>query len=197
MTNTKNKSYNSDKQHRTPLLQRPWMLVLIGVVIIVIVVLVVVFAKPHTEEERSEPTTTEPEQSEPKQPEAEDKPQEPDQKDEDRPDDKVVQFEGEDPNDLEEITGVVTYRAVENGKLIIDTSIDQYLTSGGTCTVTIKGQNTGHVETATKQAHADITASYCETFEIPAANLPSDYYDIEITVLSNDKKGTIKDGVQL
>ena len=135
------KSQTHPKQHRIPLLKRPWFIGAIILAIVAIITgLIICFSRSHK---------------------------------------------------------VVSYRNVENGKLIIDTNIDQYLTSGGTCTVTIKGQNTGHSDTMTKAAHADIATSYCETFEIPAQGLPSDYYEIEIVITSDDKKGIIKDGVQL
>ena len=49
---------------------------------------------------------------------------------------KVVQYEGEDPNELEELTGVVTYAGVSGENLMVRVSIDQYLTSGS-CELTL------------------------------------------------------------
>ncbi len=192
------KPQNQSKQHRIPLLKRPWFVGAIILVLVIAVAGVIYYGCTHKNNDvvnEDKPTNVEPTD----RTDNEDKPNSstPSENKEDRPEDKVVQFEGADPNDLEELTGVVSYRNVEQGKLIIDTNIDQYLTDGGNCTVNLKGQNTGHNESATKPAHADITTSYCETFEIPVQGLPSDYYEIEITITSNNKKGTIKDGVQL
>ena len=193
------KSQTHPKQHRIPLLKRPWFIGAIILAIVAIITgLIICFSRSHKEDDSANDDKITSVESNNQPNNNEDKPASSEPSDEEeRPEDKVVQFEGEDPKKLEEITGVVSYRNVENGKLIIDTNIDQYLTSGGTCTVTIKGQNTGHSDTMTKAAHADIATSYCETFEIPAQGLPSDYYEIKIVITSDDKKGIIKDGVQL
>ena len=43
---------------------------------------------------------------------------------------KVEQYDGDDPNNAQDLSGVVTYAGVNNGVLMIRVNIDQYLDSG-------------------------------------------------------------------
>ncbi len=105
---------------------------------------------------------------------------------------KVVQYEGEDPNDLEELTGSIPYKGIDTGILTVNVTIDQYLTSEGSCELILTNDN-GEKYTANSRAVADITSSICESFNVPVEDLTEGHWNIEVLVKAEDKKGTIKD----
>lgn len=113
------------------------------------------------------------------------------------PDDKVSQYEGENPNTLSDLTGSITYKGVDNGILTVSVMIDQFLSDGGTCTLELTGRNQGGYYTVTNPAFADISTSACQTFEIPISNLPSDHYALKIRLSDNNKNGLIEEEVSL
>ena len=194
MTKTKNqKSRKGTSAH-----SRSWLLALIIILAVVaIVILVVWFTKPQTSDPEpasptasQSPTSSEPAPEAPTSeiPESSETPEAPD---------KTTQYEGQDPNTLEELTGVIISKDVENGTLTIMTMINQYLHQTGFCTITLTGRNSRDVYTATEDAHADISSSYCENFAVPVSKLSSDTYDIEIKLTGDGKTGTIRDEVKL
>ena len=106
-------------------------------------------------------------------------------------DKKVVQFEGEDPNESESLTGAVTFAGVDPSgeKLTIRVNIDQFLGSG-TCTGYIyNGDNLVY------QSEVGIvnlvSTSTCEGFDVPTENLGSGKIQIVINLKSGDKSGKI------
>ena len=113
------------------------------------------------------------------------------------PEDKVTQYEGEDPNDLEELTGRVAYKGVSTEQnfrtLTVSASIDQYLMADGTCTLRLKDSSGAEVYSATMPASADVTTSACGPFEIPVTNFSPGDYRIEIAVSGDGKTGLITD----
>lgn len=113
------------------------------------------------------------------------------------PDDKVTQYEGENPNSLPELTGSITYKGIDNGVLTVAVTIDQFLADGGTCTLTLTGKNSGGNYTTTTSAFADISTSACQTFEVPTTGLPSDNYDLKIQFSGDNKNGIIEEEVSL
>lgn len=194
MTKTKNKS----SRKGTSAHSHSWVLALIIILIIIAIVAVIVFViKPHeTTPNPSVPVNSsqQPEDSSPSN--AANSSTDESANTLEAPD-KVQQYEGEDPNDLEELTGVITYKGVENGVLTVMTMLNQYLHQTGVCAITLTGQNLHNSYTASVDAHGDATASYCENFEIPVSALASDTYNIEIKLTGDDKTGTINDEVKL
>lgn len=196
MTKTKHKPSRKGTSARS----HAWVLALVIILIIIAVVAVVVcLVKPQsTSSEPSEPATSD--QSGPASiPDASESPDTSDDSTVSTPEapEKTPQYEGEDPNTLDELTGVVTYKGVENGTLIIMTMLNQYLHQTGICVITLTGQNFQSSYTASVDAHGDATASYCENFEIPTSVLASDTYNIEIKLTGDGKTGTIRDEVKL
>ena len=53
------------------------------------------------------------------------------------------------------------------------------------------------VYSASRDAVPDVTASICDTFEIPTANLAPGTYQIEIDLSGDNKRGIITDEVTL
>ena len=106
---------------------------------------------------------------------------------------KVVLYEGDDPNEREELTGVVTYAGVNDGALMIRVNIDQYVNSG-TCELNLQG-NTTYSDTANIVGGA--STATCEGFNVPANVLASGTYQIIIKINSGGKTGTIKGEVNI
>lgn len=198
MTKTKNKHSRASSRQGITARNHSWILVLIIIFIIVAVVTVAVLVtKPHSDAtpDSSQPTpsvsdddTSNPDSG---------SPVEPSTTTPEAPENKAPQFEGEDPNQLEELTGVISSKSVENGVLTIMTTINQYLHQTGICVITLTGRTQHNVYTASSDAHADVSVSYCENFDIPVSELASDTYDIEIKLTGDGKTGTIHDEVTL
>lgn len=190
-------SKSSQPAHRIPPYRRPIIVVSFLIVLIaaVAVTLVIFMSINRTQESISEPdkpTTpapvVAPDPDEQEAPPAE-------------PEDKVSQYEGEDPNRLDELTGRVAYKGVNREPnyqtLTVSVSIDQYLHSNGTCTLSLKNTSNAEVYSAALFAQPDVTTSACGPFEIPIADFSPGVYQIEITVSGDDKTGLITDAVQL
>lgn len=186
---------SSQPAHRVPPYRRPIIVVSFLIVLIVAVaVTIVVFMSIN----RVQETLPEAPENAPK-PIA---PIEPDEQDESpEPEDKVDQYEGEDPNKLPDLTGRVAYKAVNREQnleaLTVSASIDQYLTEAGTCTLRLKNSNNIEVYSSTLPAQPDVTTSACGPFEIPISDFSPGAYQIEITVSGDNKTGLITDTVQL
>lgn len=196
MTKTKNQKSRASRKG-TSARSHSWVLALVIIIIIIAIVAVIVYlVKPHSDSPESSDSTTSQQPDTPSDSKTPDddstSPETPDS-----PENKVQQYEGEDPNDLDELTGVVISKYIENGVLTVMATINQYLHQTGTCTITLTGQNSHDSYIASSDAHADITTSYCENFEIPVSTLTSDTYDIEIKLTGDGKIGTIRDEVKL
>lgn len=197
MTKTKNKSTNlNSKQKNTPWYQRAWVITLFVILGIACVVALIIFVvKPDqtdTQEDKTSssiindknPTTDPPIESNKTT------------NDEDGPE-KTIQYEAENPNRLNELSGFITSALQDGTNLYINAMIAQYLETDTTCNLTLKGTNTNSTYTATVKALPDVTTSNCEEFVIPITNLAPDYYQITIDLSSAEKQGTITGGVQV
>lgn len=111
---------------------------------------------------------------------------------------ETVQYEGESPNNLSELTGQVRYVQQSNGTLTVSVLINQLLNEPGKCTMTITGRNTGKVYETTSVTENEPSTSSCGLLKLDLQNVASDYYDIEIKLDGDGKKGTIKqEGVEI
>ena len=108
---------------------------------------------------------------------------------------KVNQYEGDDPNEAEELSGVVTYAGVSGGNLMIRVNIDQYLESG-TCNLGLRraGANIYSAEASIVGGPATAT---CEGFDIPVEGLGSGNTMIVIYLNGSGKTGEITGEVTL
>lgn len=98
-------------------------------------------------------------------------------------------YEGSDPNDSAELSGVINYTNVAGSNLSIGVTIDQYLSSG-TCALTMKSGSRTY--TATVEIKADVSTSYCDGFTVPLSKLSgASAWDITIELTSGDKTGVI------
>ncbi len=193
---SKTKTSKRKNSHRVPVYRRPWMVLIFFLAMAVAVVLALLFLKPRPVNELDPPTTDQPSHSTPTTLTVEEGSTQPDE-DPAEPEDKVTQYEGEDPNTLAELTGSLTRKGVDDGVLTIVAVIDQYLHAAGYCTITLKNSVGQTVYSASRDAVPDVTASICDTFEIPTANLAPGTYQIEIDLSGDNKRGIITDEVTL
>ncbi len=193
MTKTNTKRSNSSAKSRTPFYRNFWVWA-IFIAIIIVAILIFIFTRPNNTQQdtnnRNQQTTID------TKPDDQAKPDQ-DKEEAPEPEDKTQRFEGEDPNELGELTGSVVRKTVSDGNLTIVAMIDQYLSEPGICIITLKGKNQGNTYTASADAVADVTTSNCNAFVIPTSNLSSDTYQIMIELNGNGKKGTIIDEVAL
>lgn len=117
------------------------------------------------------------------------------EKNDDEDDKKVVQYEGNDPNLSEELSGSVTYAGVLDGKITIRVNIDQYL-SGGSCVLNLTRNGNVVYDESANVINSASTAT-CEGFDIPISNIGTGNYEIEIRISSGDKSGSIKGEVEI
>ena len=186
---------NPKKTHRIPFYRRPP--VIVGVfVILTVVVLVTILALSHFLQ--NQPT------SEPSQPSssatgssqtesntnADEYPQPATQPE------RPAQFEGDNPNQLAELTGSFALNTHNSDTLTIAVSIDQYLTKSGICQLELS-QNGHTIRTAELPALADVTTSGCGPFSISIADLPSGTYNLKVTISADNKIGYVVGEVKL
>ncbi len=101
-----------------------------------------------------------------------------------------VQYDGDNANTSESLTGVITYAAMSGDKLIVRTNIDQYLGSG-TCTLTVSDDS--HSLTRTAAIIPEASTSTCEGFDIPSSELAdfSGQLILTITLESANRTGSL------
>lgn len=108
---------------------------------------------------------------------------------------KVVQYEGDNPNLNNTLTGAVTYVAVNNATLNIRINIDQYLNEGK-CSLAILNDNN---EIYSEEANivGSVATSTCEGFDVPVSELGNGKFELRIVLRSSDKTGIISGEVNI
>ncbi len=194
---SKTKTSKRKSSHRVPVYRRPWIIILFFLAMAAAVVLALLFIRPRSTEPApvtSDPTSITNDSSTTTPPKAETAPTIPEEPAEPE---KTTQYEGEDPNTLEQLTGYLSRKGVDDGILTIVAVIDQYLHASGYCTITLKDNAGQVVYSASRDAVPDVTTSICDTFEIPVTSFVSGTYQIEIDLSGDNKHGTIIDEVAL
>lgn len=107
---------------------------------------------------------------------------------------EIPQYDGEDPNTSESLTGTVTTSRISGQNYIIRVNINQYLTSGS-CRLEFTGNDVTHTDEVSIIPSA--TSSTCEGFDIPMRAIGSGTYIYNIYITSGDKSGTISGEVTL
>ena len=100
-------------------------------------------------------------------------------------------YEGQDVNQLEKLTGTITYSAKTADKYRIRVNIDQFLKLPGTCKLTVLSASKV-VYTDSVSVISNPSSGSCEGFDIPLSKLPSGTYDFKIEVNANQKTGIIE-----
>lgn len=111
---------------------------------------------------------------------------------------KTPQYEGEDPNSLDELTGVIIYKDIDIDTQTLHSAvtIDQYLQSDGQCIYNVL-QNDIILRTSSAAITPDVTTSVCGPIALSVDGLPPGIYQIEITLTGDNKQGTITDQLEI
>lgn len=108
---------------------------------------------------------------------------------------KVKQYEGDDPNEAEELSGVITYAGVAGDKLMIRTSIDQYLTEGS-CELTLE-RGGASIYSSIANIVGDVSTAVCDGFDVATAELGEGEIQINIKLSAEGKSGMIRGKVDI
>lgn len=123
----------------------------------------------------------------------------PDQKNEDAKDEvkkeEIQQYDGDDPNEADNLTGVISYASVNEDKLIIRVNIDQFL-SKGNCNLNIL-KNGATLYSETVEIQGSVSTSTCNGFSVPVSELSSGDLQLEINLESEGKTGRVTGKVRI
>ena len=108
---------------------------------------------------------------------------------------KVEQYEGEDPNSRNDLSGVVTYADKVDDDLMIRVNIDQYLESGK-CELILKRDDVT-IHSSIANIIDNASTATCEGFDIPASGLGGGKVDIIINLSAGERSGSIRGEVNL
>ncbi len=189
------KSQHQERQaHRVPPYRRPLVVGGVLLIIAVIGVATAVICKNvifHDDSGKSSQNSEKPSSDQTK-------PQEPEPSPDVPLEDKAPQYEGEDPNTLDELTGNIAYREVDPSTqtLRVAVMINQYLQENGQCVLNIKRGDT-IMRTVSALAIPDVTSSTCGSLETSIEGLSPGSYQLEIILTGDNKKGTISDTLEI
>ncbi len=102
---------------------------------------------------------------------------------------EIPQYDGEDPNNSEEITGAITYTGVNGDYLTIRVNIDQYL-SGGECTLRVQEYGSDIYSDSAGLINSASTMT-CEGFDVPILAIGGGDFKLIIEIKADGKSGTI------
>lgn len=102
-----------------------------------------------------------------------------------------VQFEGENPNTQDNLSGSITATFISGEKAIIRMNIDQFL-STGSCELVLTSGNQTYSESA--RIIPEASTSTCEGFDIPLEKISIGTWQILINLSSDSKTGQITGG---
>lgn len=112
-----------------------------------------------------------------------------------------AQYEGANPNNSSNLTGIINYKSVVNNTLQIRTTINQYLDEGS-CILTLNGPN-GQTYTNSVNIIANPSSSTCYGFDIPLDLIQADQdkrrgeWTINIHMTSGTRAGDLQDKIAL
>ena len=102
---------------------------------------------------------------------------------------KIVQYDGDDPNSAEELSGAVTYAGVVGDNLMVRVNIDQYLEEG-TCELNLL-RNGATIYNSAVGIVGNVATATCEGFDVPVVEVGGGEVEIVINLNSGDKNGVI------
>ena len=108
---------------------------------------------------------------------------------------EVLQYDGADPNESVDLTGVITYTNVANGVLTIRVNIDQYISSGSCELILVRGG--AEIYSETVQMIDSASTSTCKGFDVSTDGLGSGSTSIIINLSGDNKNGVISGEVVL
>lgn len=169
-----------------------WLLILILAIAAAVMIYLVWDNYFNDDKKKTAPNETETpaEQLQPEIKEEEKTPEKPEEKED------ITQYDGDNPNTGDTLSGVVTYAGVNGDKLMIRVNINQYL-SGGNCSLRLLYENDVNMHEEMVEIVDSASTSTCAGFDVPAQKLSSGHYSIIINVTSGDKTGTINGEVNI
>lgn len=102
---------------------------------------------------------------------------------------KIEQYDGEDPNKADTVSGVVTYAGVNNGVLMVRVNIDQYLESGE-CELMLLREG-GTIYSSISEIVSGPSTASCAGFDVPVSGLVGGAVEIKINLKSGERSGVI------
>ena len=105
-------------------------------------------------------------------------------------------YEGQDVNQLEKLTGTITYSAKTTDEYRIRVNIDQFLKLPGTCMLSVISDGKV-VYTDYVNIISNPSSGSCKGFDIPLTKLSPGEYNIKIEVNANQKTGIIEGKVTI
>lgn len=108
---------------------------------------------------------------------------------------KVVQYDGEDPNEQNELTGVITYAGVSGNALMVRVNINQYLAEGS-CVLNLTSGG-ANIYSETVAIVSGPSTATCEGFDVPVSAVGSGKFNIGVELSSGGKTGVIYGEVSL
>ena len=105
-------------------------------------------------------------------------------------------YEGQDVNQLEKLTGTITYSAKAANFYRIRVNIDQFLKLPGTCMLNVISDGKV-VYTDYANIISNPSSGSCKGFDIPLTKLSPGEYNIKIEVNANQKTGIIEGKVTI
>lgn len=186
---------SSNIKRKLPIYRRPWFYVALVIIVAVIVfgVWFIFFRKPAAQEVQTPADSTigsVPSSIDAKGEDAEKE----DENAETGKKQTPAQYDGEDPNTLDELTGYISYDAINYDHYSIRMTINQFLTSG-TCDLTMTSGD--RTVTGSAPIIASASTSTCEGFDIPLSELPSGDWHVTIKLSSDGKQGAITGDVSV
>lgn len=103
---------------------------------------------------------------------------------------KVVQYDGEDPNTAQGLSGAITHAAVSGSRFVLRVNIDQYITEGA-CELTIK-RNGATIYSDIASITGSASTATCKGFDIPVDRLGGGPIEININLSAEGKSGVIR-----
>ena len=102
----------------------------------------------------------------------------------------VNQYDGDNPNTANDLSGAVTYAGINGANLVIRVNIDQYLSSG-TCELTL-ARSGATIYSSIANIGGGAATSTCEGFDVPVSNLGGGAVDIIINLSAEGRSGVIR-----
>ncbi|MBQ3325637.1 hypothetical protein IJG79_00590 [Candidatus Saccharibacteria bacterium] len=107
----------------------------------------------------------------------------------------TLNYDSSSLEDLEELSGIINYAGISEGKFLINATIYQQFGDDGTCEISLVGP-TGRKLGGTVATEAGPASTFC-SYSIPNSGIESGKWQITVYVQHNDESGTLKTEVEL
>lgn len=103
--------------------------------------------------------------------------------------------DGDTSTDTNTLSGVITSKSVQDGTLVIRTTINGILS--GSCQLTLTRASDGKKVSRSAEIVQNPSSSSCKGFDVPTSQLGNGTWNISIKVKSGSKSGTLTERVML